>query len=271
MRFPFSKTLAPAPELARSPCESALAALPHHWTGELTLERQRALRAHLLECADCKAEYVRTSELTSAIARDGRLGRKEAELKARRRWLASLGRESGIGHHRMWMRTLLLPAILILLLARKQPTESFARVCAEQGAYMLGERTLASEHKPQRLLRGDRVVAAAGATVKLFDDAAELRAAGPASLVAVTPGERRYVLGPGTFEVRGAHVLTTPWAVIELDDGAARIAIGDDGGRIELLAGAGRVVRARGVDELAIGALYELGAAHGTQSSGASH
>ncbi len=269
MRFPFSPAPAPAPDAASGPCESARSALPHHWTGELTLERQRALRAHLLACAGCKAEYVRTSELTSAIARDGRIGRKEAERKARRRWLASLGRESGVGHHRMWMRTLLLPAILILMLARKQPTESFARVCAEQGAYMLGERTLASEHKPQRLLRGDRVVAAEGATVKLFDDAAELRAAGPASVVAVTPGERRYVLGPGAFEVRGAHVLTTPWAVIELDDGAARIAIAAEGGRIELLAGAGRVVRARGVDELAIGAPYALGAGLGTPPSSA--
>jgi hypothetical protein len=257
---PSAATSSAAPADIASPCERARASLPPLWAGELSREGQRELRAHVLACAPCKAEYLRSSELTGAIARDGRLGRAEAQRKARRKWLASLGRSAGGGANRMWVRTLLVPAILIAMLARKQPTESFARVCAEQGAYTLGERTLASEHKPQRLLRGDRVVAAEGATLKLYDDHAQLRVAGPASLVAVTPGERRYVLGPGVFEVRGPHTLTTPWGVIELDAAQARVEVAAEGARVELLAGAGRVVRARGVEELAVASVLELGA-----------
>lgn len=242
------------------PCERALALLPRLWNGEIELDEQRHLRAHVLECAPCKSEYVRSSSLTSAIARDGRVGRLEAVRVARRKWLKSLARAGAAPRPRLWVRTLVVPAILIAMLSRPTPPAILARVEAQSGEYSLGERRLAREHKPQRVARGDLVVANDGARVRLFDPQAELIVAGPGSLVVEAPAERRYLLGAGSFEVSGPHLLTTPWGLIELSTGQLALEIESSGARVELRTGSADLVRASGVCALPEGEPMELGA-----------
>lgn len=254
-------SLRPAPRSAAPlDCSQALAALPGLWSGALELADQRRLRAHLNGCAECRAQYVRESQTASAIARDGRVGRAEALRLARRRQLASLARAGRDPKPRLWVRTLVLPAFLIVLLARQTPRESFAQVEAQLGQYRLGERALLSGHRPQRLLRGDQVLTEETARVRLFDESGELTLSGAGGLVVESPAQRRYLLGAGKFEARGAHSFTTPWGVLELASGVLELDMGASGGRVELREGAAELTRAQGVCLLVPGEPVTLGA-----------
>lgn len=241
-------------------CAQALAALPQLFTGELELDDQRSLRAHLNSCADCKAEYTSQSHTAGAIARDGRIGRAQAERSARRRKLAALAFAGSDFKPRLWVKTMVLPAFLIVMLARQSPRESFAQVQAEVGAYRLGERTLGAEHRPQRLLRGDQLLADEHARVRVFDDGAELTLSGAGGLVVESPSERRYLLGAGRFEARGAHAFTTAFGVLELVSGELSIELTAAGGRIELLEGTAELTNAQGTCLLVRGEPFALGA-----------
>jgi hypothetical protein len=241
-------------------CAGALSALPKLFSGELERAQQRSLRAHLNACATCKAEYVSQSHTAGAIARDGRVGRAEAERVARRRRLAALARAGHEPRPRIWVRTLVVPAFLIVLLARQQPQEVAARVEAQLGSYRLGERTLAAEHKPQRVQRGDQLHTDESGLLRVFDGDAELRLAGAGSLVVESPAQRRYLLGVGQFEARGAHVFTTRWGVFELGAGELELELGASGGRVLLRSGAAEFVRASGACLLEPGEPLELGA-----------
>jgi len=241
-------------------CDGALRALPKLFSGELELAQQRSLRAHLNTCATCKAEYVTQSHTAGAIARDGRVGRAQAERVARRRRLAALALAGHEVRPRIWLRTLVLPALLIVMLARQQPQEVAAHVEAQLGSYRLGERTLAAEHKPQRLVRGDHLLTDESGLLRLFDTQSELRLAGAGSLVVQSPAEHRYLLGFGQFEARGAHVFTTRWGVLELGEGELELELGASGGRVLLRSGAAEFVRASGACLLEPGEPLELGA-----------
>jgi len=234
-------------------CDRHIGALTRYWTGEVELEEQRALHAHLRECGRCKERYVADSLVAAAIARDGRVGRLEAQRVARRRWLQSLGRNIPARVRGLWVRTLLVPALLIVVLARPPAVDAIARVRSERGAYQVGERSLASEHKPQRLHRGDVIVAGDDSEVVLFDRDAELRVRGPASLLSESPVAHRYRLGFGRFAVRGPHVLTTPWTVAEIVSGAATVELDERGVSIRVDEGVSRVATAEGERELVAG------------------
>jgi len=241
-------------------CADALEALPRLFSGELELAQLRSLRAHLNTCATCKAEYVSQSHTAGAIARDGRVGRAEAERVARRRKLAALALAGHEVRPRIWLRTLVLPALLIVMLARQQPQEVAAHVEAQLGSYRLGERTLAAQHKAQRLVRGDHLLTDESGLLRLFDTHSELRLAGAGSLVVQSPAEHRYLLGFGQFEARGAHVFTTRWGVLELDEGALELELDASGGRVMLRSGVAELVRASGACLLEPGESVELGA-----------
>ncbi len=240
-------------------CPRALAALPGLWSGALELGDLRRLRAHLKSCDECRAQYVRESHTASAVARDGRVGRAQAERAARRRKLAALAFAGRDFKPRLWIKTMVLPGFLIVMLARQTPRESFAQVEAQSGAYRLGQRTLGAEHRPQRVLRGDQVLAREHARVRLFDESSELTLAGPASLVVEAPEQRRYLLGAGQFEARGAHVFTLPWGVLELEHGSLAVELDAGGARIELREGAAELTRAHGVCLLVPGEPVVLG------------
>lgn len=241
-------------------CAQALAELPGLWSGALEIAELRQLRAHLETCSACKAEYVAQSQTASAVARDGRVGRAEAARLARRRQLVALARAGRDPKPRLWVRTLVLPAFLIVMLARQTPRESHALIEAQRGEYRLGERSLVAGHRPQRLLRGDQVLTEDTTRVRLFDDSGELTLSGAASLVVESPAERRYLLGPGQFEARGAHVFTTPWGVLELATGELSLELDAAGGQVELRAGSADLVRSSGVCALPLGESIELGA-----------
>lgn len=240
-------------------CQGLNVVLSRYWSGQVTRADQRRLFAHLRECAACKARYVADAEVAAAIARDGRVGRLEAQRRARHRWLQALGRNVPSRTRGLWVRTLLVPALLIVVLARPPAVEAIPRVRSDHGGYQIGERSLPGELKPQRLHRGDVIVAPDDAQVVLFDKDVELRVLGPGSLLVELPHEHRYRLGFGRFEVRGPHVLTTPFAVAEVIRGAATIELDSQGASVRVGEGEVRVVTAEGERCLGVGERLELG------------
>lgn len=219
------------------------------------------VRRHLAECAECTEAHREALLVAAHIGRERRLAREAAERAARTRERLRLARGARLRPTSgLMLRTLLVPAVLILLFSRQVPSEVSARASALTGTYSLGERRLDSRTAPQSLRRGDWIVTDGISSVEL--------SRGQLGHVFVTPGSRvcvedpklsRVLFGAGSVEFAGPCTITTAQGVVELREGAAWLHSSEGGVRVELGLGRATLIDAHGARELAPGERGWLG------------
>jgi hypothetical protein len=251
-----------APEAATPECAELRTELARACEGALVPEAGSPLRAHLRACRACEAEYREALRVTAHIARERRLAREEQERARRRNERLRLARSPRSRRsYSLAIRTLVLPALLILLLTRTSSNEVEAHVKALKGEYSLGVRRIDASKLPQPLRRGDWIVTGDDSAASLTLGARNEVLLEPRTRVCVEDrGLERMLFDSGAVVLRGTRTLTTAHAVIELEKGELR-AVGDGAGLdLELRSGSCVISDAHGERVLRAGERARVGA-----------
>jgi hypothetical protein len=158
------------------------------------------------------------------------------------------------------LRLMLVPAVFVFLMANFDPLKrsSELELVAVAGETRSGETVLAGGDAARGLLRGDwcETGPTAEALIRRAEFTLEL---GPSSsLLVVSPSQRRFRLGRGRVELRGACQVSCTFGVVEVHSGQARLTLTPAGLLVENVNGELSASDAWTSRELAHGETLEL-------------
>lgn len=243
-------------------CEEAKELLEVHAAGGLSASARAELRAHLVRCPGCAAEYRRAAWVRARGGRTLEASREREAVAAARRRHASedlWARKS----RRLRLRTVLVPAFFIWLMLE------IAGVTGSKPRFELaeweGEVTVADFRPspgapPLVARRGAWARTGEGGRALLRSDAAELELGPLTRLLIESADPPRARLERGTLAVRGSLSLVALLGIVKVEQGRGRVRV--QGGAVEVVSEGGRwLVRGPlGERELAPGESLRLGA-----------
>lgn len=218
-------------------CARTTVVLRAFLAGKADRTRDPAVREHLASCAACRARYEEAVEAAAHVGGAQRKQREEALLRSARiakRRKQHPGAEAAEAARRARghrLRLLLLPAALILLmtqlgrLSRGVPVETRPIALRVGGVVQAAGRTIAGEDDPVTLTRGQRC--------ETGTDGSALLRTGRVSLTldpdtrVLVESSSRFRLERGGVAVDGTCAVTTSLGVLEVEDGAGRLALKD--------------------------------------------
>ena len=190
----------------------------------------KVLRAHLLECPDCKAAYRDALETAAQIGHEVRRDREatDAQRSAERREesrqaiLEEGAKRTFKKPNSFALRTILVPAFFFFLmvwvtkLAGGGPD---AFLVEARGEVFVGETKIPSRAEDQKLKRGDWIFTAAGSAARVEVGGSELQIGADTKLLVEDPDERRFRFRGGYLEITGPAEFSTSYGVLEIADG----------------------------------------------------
>lgn len=240
-------------------CEEASQAIRGFVTGLLPAERERALRAHLERCGECRDHYRAAVITTAHIGHERRLERDAWEKRVRSERLRSLARE---GQQRprasfVRLRTLLYPAFFAFLMWQVSgllTRNSGIRVQWLGGNVTAGPFALSGERAPSPLGIGQLCSTDASGSARIDVGSTQLVLGPRTDLLIEAAVPLRVRLGRGSLRARGTCVVATLVGIVDVTRGEAEITLGGGALRIEGVSGGCAFTGPDGVSAIAPGA-----------------
>lgn len=253
-----SRAQTPDGGLEAGACQELRAALPAYARGELAAGEALGLRAHLVRCPACAAEYRRSIEGQARRGRGLRGGPSPARGSAASaptrvepsRDRADVGPSpdppasrvpaAARRRRRLRLRTVLLPALFVgLFLQVAGVTRRAPRIVVEaaRGEVTVAERPYESYERPPTLGRGIWCHTREGGTATLVAPGARLVQDAWSSVQAETPEPLRVRLRAGSLTVEGRATVVTWIGVVDFEGGAGRVALVREGLELSCAAG----------------------------------
>lgn len=229
------------------------------------------LRAHLLECADCKAAYRDALETAAQLGQEVRRGREASDARrsaARREENRQAVLEAGATRrvarpNSFALRTILVPAFFFFLMVWVTKIAGGgpdAYLVEARGEVFVGDTPVPSRAEELRLKRGDWIFTAANSAARVEVGGSELSVGADTKLLVESPDERRFRFRGGTLEVANEAEITTSYGILEIANGECELEHRDgsfeihcvrghatfvDGGGSHALEAADRLLRGR--------------------------
>jgi hypothetical protein len=220
----------------------------------LAREDRLRMRRHVVDCATCASRYHESLTVAAHIGHERRVGREEAEKLRRRRQRLSDARGIVFAPRSFFVRTVVVPGLLIFLLARGSVSETQARVRTLQGTTFLGERELSPAVRPQLVRRGDWIVTPAGGSATIESEGGAGARIDSNSSVCVEDSKlQRLLLHGGRITVDAPCTVNSRFGAIEISEGSAILSLDAQSLLVEVLTGSALAVNAHGARRLAAG------------------
>ena len=222
-------------------CAAARAAMGRYLDGSESLATDSELRRHLARCADCNDRFRDALVLAARVGREARqereaererLAEQERKAPVSSRFAADPGRAARL-------RLMLVPAVFVFLMAGFDPSKrsSELELVAVAGETRSGESVLAGGDAERALLRGDWCETGPAAEALIRAPELTLELGADTTLLVESPSRRRFRLERGRLELRGACQVTSPFGVVEVHSGQARLVLSRAGLRVESVSG----------------------------------
>ncbi len=247
------------PDVPESPdCPRAHEALATFVAGGITVEEERWLRAHLVACEPCRDRY--RESIRSAAPLGGAKRRERIEETRLRRQEAMRRRALAVGGQRgrgrfFGLRMVALVTVVILVLTWLNPswnTPEF-EVTWETGD-VRAAGTLLHEGVPEHtLVMGDWCLTEVASSARIETPGGELWLGHDTQLLVEDPKRGRVRLQRGLLEVTGRSVVSSQFGIARMEEGRARIDLGEGRLEVECMAGSLEWVHAGGSQTLVAG------------------
>ena len=232
----------------------------------LPAKDDRRLRAHLVACPECRAQYRAAMGMAAQMGRALRDARLEKERSRRHGELArrALAAGSPLQKRRFGLRLMLLPAAFILLIAlwMRVPEENTLRVAWNGGEVLAGGQRMSAERALLPIAPGEWCQTKGNARARIDSGPGgscviELGIGTQLLVEETTPIRLR--LQRGELQLAGPCLVTCVFGVLELDHGNARLTVSDGTYDLECLEGEVSWVESTGRRTLRAGERIEGG------------
>jgi hypothetical protein len=229
-------------EPSEAACEEASESIRGFVSGLLDVDRERALRAHLDRCGDCRDHYRAAVITTAHIGRERRLERDAREKRVRSERLRRMARDGQPGGRPSFfrLRTLLYPAFFAFLMWQVSgllTRNSGIAVERLEGSVSAGPLELFDGRGRAPLGIGQPCSTEADGSARVEAGSTNLVLGPQTDLVLESAQPLRVRLGRGSLRAHGTCVVATRLGIVDVTKGQAEVALGRGALQIRALEG----------------------------------